>query len=73
MKYYLIEISAGDARIAGKAIYEYQTMNEAVASFHSKIGTAMKSDLYKSELVIVIDDKGNVCETNCYENENYLE
>lgn len=60
MKYYVIEISEGDAKIAGKGIYEYATEKEAVASFHRKLGTAMTSDLYTSDLLMVIDDAGKV-------------
>lgn len=59
-KYYLLEISEGNAKIAGKAVYEYATENEAVAMFHQKLGSAMKSDLYTSELVMVIDENGAV-------------
>lgn len=60
MKFYLIEIATGDEKIAGKAVYEYATLNEAVANFHSKLGSAMKSDLYESELVMVINSEGGV-------------
>lgn len=57
-KFYVIEIAEGDDRIKGKAVYEYATLNEAVATFHQKLATAIKSDLYDSKLVIVIDDTG---------------
>lgn len=60
MKYYLIEISEGDTKIAGKAIYEYATRNEAMASFYKKLGTAMSSALYTSDLVMVINSSGGV-------------
>lgn len=60
MKFYLIEISTGDAKIAGKAVYEYETKNEAVAGFHQKLGIAMKSELYTTEMVMVTDYSGNV-------------
>ena len=60
MKFYLIEVAEGDSKIAGKAIYEYSTLDEAVANFHSKLGTAMKSDLFESELVMVINSEGGV-------------
>ena len=56
--FFVIEISDGDERIAGKAIYGYQTEREAVATFHQRMATAMKSDLYDSELVLVIDKYG---------------
>lgn len=60
MKFYLVEISTGNASIAGKAIYEYDSLNDAVANFHSKLGSAMKSELFESELVMVINSEGGV-------------
>ena len=57
MKYYVIEISEGDAKIKGKGIHEYNSRNEAIASFHSKMGVAMKSELYTKEQLIVIDSE----------------
>lgn len=65
--FYLIEISEGDSKISGKGIYAYETLNEAVASFHSKLGTAMKSELYTSDLVMVIDADGAV-----YKSEKFI-
>lgn len=58
--FYVIEITTGDATIAGKAIYEYDNLNAAIGAFHSKLGTAMKSELYASSLVTVIDANGAV-------------
>lgn len=58
MKYYVIEIAEGDAKIKGKAIYEYASKNEALSSFHKKLGTAMGSELYESELIMMVDDTG---------------
>lgn len=58
--FYVIEISTGDSKIAGKSIYDYDSEQKAVATFHSKMGTAMKSDLYVSELLMVIDENGTV-------------
>ena len=60
MKFYVIEISEGDSKVSGKSIYEYENLNEAVATFHSKLGTAMKSEQYTSELVMVINSEGGV-------------
>ena len=37
MKFYVIEIAEGDSKIAGKGTYEYNTLDEAVATFHSKM------------------------------------
>lgn len=65
-KYYVVEVSDGDAKITGKAIYEYATLNEAIATFHKKLGTAMGSDLYSSDLVMVIGDDGTVFRSEKY-------
>lgn len=58
--FYLIEITTGDSKVEGKAVYEYVTETEAVATFHSKMGSAMKSELYTSELLLVVDENGIV-------------
>lgn len=58
MKYYVIEIATGDKKISGKSVYEYDTENDAIASFHKKLGTAMSSDLYIDDLVMVINADG---------------
>lgn len=60
MKWYLIEVAEGDSKIAGKAVYEYENKSDAVANFHSKLGNAMKSELFTSELVMVINSKGEL-------------
>lgn len=60
MNYYVIEISTGDEKIKGKGIYEYATEREAVAAFHTKLGTAMKSPLFESELVMVVNKFGYI-------------
>lgn len=60
MKFYVIEIAEGDAKIKGKGIYEYADKDSAIATFHKKLGTAMSSDLYTSDLVMVIDENGSV-------------
>lgn len=64
--FYVIEIATGDSKIAGKSVYEYATEVEAVASFHSKMGSAMKSDLFDSELLLVIDSTGKVIKREQY-------
>lgn len=60
MKFYVIEITNGADSIKGKAVYEHETETEAVATFHQKLSTAMKSDLYGSTLVMVIDRFGTM-------------
>lgn len=66
MKYYVIEIAEGADAIKGFAIYEKPTEKEAVALFHQKLSTAMKSDLYTSDLLMVIDEAGKVLKRERY-------
>ena len=66
MKYFLIEIAEGDAKIKGKGIYEYNSRNEAIASFHSKMGVAMKSELYTREQLLVIDEGNSVIKSEIF-------
>ena len=61
--FFVFEASTGDAAIAGNAVYSYSTFDEAVATFHSKMGTAMKSLMYTTELLVVMDDNGAVHRT----------
>lgn len=62
--YFLIEITTTD-KIA-KAVYQYDTLDDAVANFHSKMGSQMKSAACQHELVVVMDEHGAV-----YKSEEY--
>lgn len=64
--YYVIEIATGDVKIAGKAVYEYATANDAIAAFHGKLSTAMKSNLFDTELIIIIDETGKIIKREKY-------
>lgn len=66
MKYYVVEIAKGDSKIEGPSISTHDTKNAAIASFHSKLGTAMKSELFNGDLVIVFDELGNLIDRECY-------
>ena len=44
----------------GRAVYEYDNKHDAVASFHSELGKAMKSDLYIDCLAMVVDSDGAI-------------
>lgn len=66
MKYYVIEIAEGDSQIKGKGIYEYDNEQLAVATFHSKLGVAMKSPLYTSDLLVVMDEQGSILRIERY-------
>lgn len=58
MKYYVVEIATGDSKVSGKGIYEYDSEQKAVSTYHKKIGSAMDSDLYDTHLIEVIDSYG---------------
>lgn len=53
--FFVTEIADGDDKIKGTSVYSFDTLNEAEASYHSKLGTAMKSDLYTSESIYVTE------------------
>jgi len=67
-KYYVIEISVmkEDPTKDTKGIYTYDSLDKAVGTFHSKLGSAMKAETFLSELVMVIDDNGAVIKTEKY-------
>ena len=55
MKYYLMEISNyTNGTAESRAVYAYDSKDEAVANFHKKLGGAMGNENYKSELVMII-------------------
>lgn len=67
MKFYLIEITTyEDSTPLAKGIYEYNTKNEAVANFHTKLGGAMKNANYASEQLIVVGDNNEIIESALY-------
>ena len=50
MKYYLVEITTYvDETPDSKGVYEYDNETDAIATFHSKMGGAMKNENYASE------------------------
>lgn len=66
--FYLIEIATGDAKIAARSIFTYDNEKDAIANFHSRLGMAMKSDLYTADLCMVIDENGTVLKREKYTN-----
>lgn len=62
--FYVLEITTTDK--ASKAVYSYDTLEEAVANFHSKLGSWMKNETCQAELVMVIDDNGAVYRSEKY-------
>lgn len=71
VKFYVIEISEGDTKIKGKAMYEYDNKNSAIATFHKKLGTAMASDLYATEQIMVVNSNNVVICCEKYINDDY--
>lgn len=68
MKYYLIEVTTyTDSDKEDKGMYSYESYNDALASFYTKIGGLMKKDNTASELVVIIDTNGNVLRSDKYE------
>ena len=65
---FLIEISKYvDGTADSKAVYTYDSEVEAVATFHQKMGGAMKNANYAFELVQVINEYGVVIESKYFE------
>lgn len=59
--YYLIEITSYmDKDTVDKGIYSYTDRTLAIANFHSKMGGAMKNENYKSEMLMIIDERGGL-------------
>ena len=67
-KYYVIEVTKyADGTADSKAIYTYDDEDSAVATFHLKMGGAIKNTNYAFELVQVINDYGVVIESKYFE------
>lgn len=67
-KYYVIEVTKyADGTADSKSIYIYDDEVSAVATFHQKMGGAMKNANYAFELVQVINDYGVVIESKYFE------
>lgn len=62
--FYVLEVTTTDK--VSKAVYQYDTLNEAKANFHSKLGSQMKSPTCLAELVMVIDEYGAVYASERY-------
>lgn len=66
--YYLIEVTTYvDETQKAKGIYEYDDEILAIASFHNKMGGAMKNENYATELVQVVTGNGVVVATEYFE------
>lgn len=49
-----------DKDTVDKGIYSYTDRTLAIANFHSKMGGAMKNENYKSEMLMIIDERGGL-------------
>lgn len=59
--FYLIEVTNyNNGTAEAKAIYPYETEDEAISKWHSKMGGAMSNATYETELLIVINSVGAV-------------
>lgn len=59
--YYLIEITTyNDSTPTGKAIYGYETHDEALAAYFGKMRGAIINANYTSELCMIINEQGAV-------------
>lgn len=57
--FYVIEITTIEG-VNQKGVYEFTSLNDAIASFHSRMGGQMKNPDCEAELVMVIDANGAV-------------
>ena len=62
--FFVIEITTTDS--IAKGVYQYDTLDAAIANFHSKLGSWMKNETCQAELVMVIDDAGAVYRSEKY-------
>ena len=59
--YYLIEISTyNNGEPTAKAIYSYETSDEATAAFYGKMRGAIVNVSYATELCMIVDGRGAV-------------
>lgn len=66
--FYVMEISRYvDGSPTSKGIYTYDNEIDAMATFHSKLGGAMKNSNYAFELVHVVNDYGVVIASEYFE------
>lgn len=68
MKYFLLMIRKLDTGEFKKSVYEFNTQNEAVQSFHSNIGVAMKETSTLSGVAVIVDLAGNTIRKESFNN-----
>jgi hypothetical protein len=68
MKFYLLEVTTyTDGRADSKSLTTYEDELEAVGKFHQKLGGAMTTETYATELVQVVAGNGVVVATEFFE------
>lgn len=68
MKYFVILIASYNNETADKkAIYEYEKEVDALANFHSYVGTFMKDTTVKHFCIMAINSNGGVYETEVFD------
>ena len=71
IKYYVAEIQKlSTSEKETSSVYSYGEKNMALGTFHSKLGSAMKSDIVESELLLVFDSEGSFYGVERYSAEN---
>ena len=73
MKYFVILIKKTTDDKSTKSIYEFGTENEAVARFHSSLGTSMNDETITECLCVVIDSFGRVYKNEVFVKENTID
>ena len=67
MKYYVfLSVQYNDGTDDKVAIYTYASANEAVAAFHSYLGSYMKSENVSQVLVIALNSDGGIFKNETY-------
>lgn len=70
MKFYVILLATyNDGKADKKSIYECKDENDAVATFHSYMGTMMKDETVKTLNVRAINDNGGEYENGVFTRE----
>lgn len=67
MKFYVVEITTyNDGTKDAKGVYEYEDEAKAMASYHKKMGGAMDTEKYETELIIVSNSIGGILKVDYF-------
>lgn len=74
MEYYVILVKKyNNGEADKKSIYVYQTIDEAVASFHSQLGGAVGASMIDAILCLVINSVGGILRSEYWKAEETAE